>query len=510
MKKITLYLLVVLGLPLFFARAEVIRLKNGVELHCEILDCSEENGLKVKRLDNGGIIELRWEHILVEDVMAIKYARGYTNEEAKPVQIRVKRVWLKNGTFEDGLMVESENPGSLLLRRKGKLYPISKHLVRDIENVDVEAKEIYTMEELYLQKIEEGAPETVSDFFALGVYLESVTYYEKALDIYELILEEDPEYKPDVISRKILVMGAKIKEADATAMLDEAKHLLYRNKFELALNRIAEFEELFPDSIQMGDKEELKSEIYTKRHTYYGKRILTDYFTCMGDVAYKVAAYRDDSLLSSTGDGESDTGSEKKISLEAAMDFASEAMGPAIRKALAGSFKIPEEEVEELWQNRKGGAPRTYSYGTGTFILGPDKAKLIPETSGSAAEEKKEEEEEKPQTLDERLKKRIEDLRKEKEKFKGKRKSSVRIEEIGLTPDEWWARESINNRKHFLISFYAEESSDMNILRVRLNPCRACHGKRWHEQISTTGEEDQKIPCEVCKTLGIERIVIFK
>ena len=46
------------------ADAEVIRLKDGRELHCEIIASSEDNGITVRRLDNGGVFDLRWEHLL--------------------------------------------------------------------------------------------------------------------------------------------------------------------------------------------------------------------------------------------------------------------------------------------------------------------------------------------------------------------------------------------------------------------------------------------------------------
>jgi len=491
MKRYMLVLLVAAGLCSVMAEAEIIRLKNGMVLQCEILESSEEQGITVKRLDNGGVVSLRWDHILEADLDSLKYSLGYTSEEAKPVMLRVTRVWLRNGTFEDGIKEESDRAGTIRLRRRGKPIYLMQNQVTSIETVEAEAKDVFTLEELYLQKLNEGVAETARDYFNLAVYCESITFYERANEVYQAVKTMDPEFKPEVIQQKINMMELKIREADATAMLDEVKQLIYRRKFAYAMERLDEFEVTFPDSVQIADKERLKSETLVKRHAFYQQKILTDYFTYMERVARKVAA-------------------NKEVTLEAALDFAAEEMGPAIRQKLADDiYEIPMEEVEELWLTRKGGAPRTASYGTGTFILGPERAKMIPE---KVDEKEKEEEEEEAEvkTTDQRLKKALEELKKQRVKYSSQKRSRIRVEDIGRSPEEWWATETTTNRQNLIVAFYAEESGDMKILKVWLNQCNPCNGKGWLEKLSTSGEKDQKFPCEVCKTLGVERTIRFK
>ena len=113
-------------------------------------------------------------------------------------------------------------------------------------------------------------------------------------------------------------------------------------------------------------------------------------------------------------------------------------------------------------------------------------------------------------TLDERLRQRIEEIKKQQAKMQGMKKSRVRMDEIGRSPEGWWKTETMANRKRFIIAYYAEESGDMKILRVKFNPCPHCAGRGYLEQYGASGEEDKKIPCEVCKTLGFERTVVFK
>jgi len=494
MFRLLIYLLVLTAILSSQASSEVIRLKNGVELHCEILDCSEENGLQVKRLDTGGVFDLKWEHILEKDVKAIMLARGYTDDEAKPILFKARRLWLRNGTYEIGIQIESDKPGMMCLQRLSKRYYFRPNEVKEMTFIDVEINEVYTLEELFQQKLGEKNPETAQDFFNIGVYCESVTHYTKALEMFETARITDENFKPDVINQKVRLLGDKIKETDATAHLDAVKKFVYRKKYSSALAKIDEFETLFPDSVQIGDKEKLKSKVLTKRQEYYQKKILTDYFTYMDNVARKVVM-------------------NKELTIDEVCDFAAEEMGDSIRKKLADYYQMTIGEIEELWTNRKGGGQRRSSYGTGTFILGEEKAKFIPVVDGGKkeADDKKKEEVEKPLTLNEKLQKRIEEIKKQKQRGgKRGRNSRVRMDDIGRSPEDWWATESPSTKKRFLISFYSEMSEEMNIIKVTLNPCPYCGGKGWLEQINTDESENTKVPCEVCKTLGVERLIIFK
>ncbi len=58
MKRLILAVFLLSGVLSPVLRGEIIRLRNGVELQCEILECSEERGLKVRSLDNGGVFNL--------------------------------------------------------------------------------------------------------------------------------------------------------------------------------------------------------------------------------------------------------------------------------------------------------------------------------------------------------------------------------------------------------------------------------------------------------------------
>ena len=466
---------------------EIIRLKNGVELHGELVEFNAEQGVTVKRFDNGGIITLRWEHIVEADATAIKVAHGYGGMEVEPILVKAKRFLLATGDYVIGVPVESDRPGVVTLHRLGKNYPYLHSQVKDVETVEVEAQEVYTAQELYDRQVEGALPETALDHFKLAVFCESIAYYDRALEHFKMAAEQDPDFKPDVVAQKIGQMEVKQAEADATRLLNEIKNRLYKKQFERALAFCDDFAESFPDSRQMGELEKLKAKVLTKKTEFYQQKILTDYFSYLDIIARKVA-------------------SDKEIKVEDALAYARDEMGGDVRKKLAGLYVMAEEDIETLWLNRKGGRARTVSYGSGTFLLG-EEAKEVPEAESDEEEEEKEEE---PATVDEKLKKKIEAIKKERAKQSKSRRSRLQIDDIGQKPGQWWRNSDTASRKQILVAFYAEKSGDMKIVRVRFRKCRQCNGRGWFESFSVNQDEDKKDPCPVCKTLAIERIVTYK
>jgi hypothetical protein len=80
----------------------------------------------------------------------------------------------------------------------------------------------------------------------------------------------------------------------------------------------------------------------------------------------------------------------------------------------------------------------------------------------------------------------------------------------GYNPEGWWKSRSAQNKKPFLIAFYAEESQDMNILDIRFNECPRCCGKGVLISLSMTEMGYIVDPCGLCNTIGVERVVVFK
>ncbi len=470
------------------AAGEIIRLKNGVELHGKVVEFDNEVGITVQRYDNGGVLDLRWEHILDADVKALRLARGYGDEEAAPIFIKAKKMLLINNEYVIGVPVESSRPGFIALRRLGKIDEYPQAVVKEMETIDVEVQEVFTLEELFQQKLSEGIPETALDHFNLGVFCESIEFYDRALELFMAVTELDPEFKADLIIQKVKRMEVKIREKEATDLLRDIRNRIYKKMFSTAFEFCDKFVEEYPDSVQMGDLEKLRAQAVSKRRQYYQTKILTDYFSYLDRIATKVSSH-------------------KEYKLDDALSYARDELGSDVRKKLSEEFDMEIEEIEDLWLNRKGGRHRTASYGEGTFILG-DEATLMP-VEDEDDDKKKEAKE--PATLDEKLKQKIEGIRKSRDRESRRRRSRINVDDVGQTPDQWWMNAKEKQRRSFLLAYYAENSGDMKIVKVRLMNCPYCCGKGYFEHFTqgTEGESNKEV-CTVCKTIKYYRVVLYK
>jgi len=467
---------------------EVIRLKNGVELHGEVLAFDAMVGVVVKRCDNDGIITLRWEHIHDTDAEEIKSANGYGDMEVETILIRATRLLLDNGDFVIGVRAESSRDGVLTLHRMGKDYDYLHNRINGVETVEVAAQEIFTAQELYAQKISGALPETVLDHFKVGVFCESIAFYARALEHFQIAAEIDPSFKPKATAHKIEQMEIKRTEKEATQLLGEIRNRLYKKKFSRALEMCDIFLRTFPLSRQKGDLEKLHAKVMIKRQSHYQQLILTDYFTIIDRVAARIAK-------------------QSGLKLGDALAYARDEMCFDIKENLARLYGMEIEEIEELWKNRKGGGLRSATYGTATFILG-EEAHLLP---AETTEPERKEEKKEALTVDERLREKIEAIKKARDKNAARRVSVGQPPDaIGQSPEQWWRNSKVEWKKQLVCAYYAEWSGDVKIHRIRLRKCASCEGKGWFLYFPRGEEIKTSDPCPVCKTLGIVRVVYYK
>ena len=132
-----------------------------------------------------------------------------------------------------------------------------------------------------------------------------------------------------------------------------------------------------------------------------------------------------------------------------------------------------------------------------------------PKARRDAKRQKKEAKE--PATLDEKLKQKIEGIRKSRDRESRRRRSRINVDDVGQTPDQWWMNAKEKQRRSFLLAYYAENSGDMKIVKVRLMNCPYCCGKGYFEHFTqgTEGESNKEV-CTVCKTIKYYRVVLYK
>jgi hypothetical protein len=489
MKLLPLSALVLAALLSAPAAAEIVRLKDGTLLHGDIVAFDEASGFRLHRVDNGGEISLRWEHLPPEEVKRIKASRGFTGDEVAPYQVNVVHLVMKNGTTETGVLVEGGKPDSYTLRRRAGTDVFPKQFVRSVEPGKAEGLAIYPAEELYgVIQADLGTPADAAGHFQMAVACEGAGLYELAREHYDAARTLDPKLKPDLIPLRIDRLAVKIEDRDETVEIDEIRNRLYKKQFDEALDAVTAFRERYPHSRQLGELAVLEGDIGRQRLDYYSARVISDYFSFLGKTISEVAR-------------------EDGMTIGGAMELLEDGVHPAIIKRLAESYRMTEEGIQQLWDTRSGGSVRTAGYGSGTFILGEERAlNWIGSDDDEDAPEATQ-----PQAEDD-LQKRIEDVLKKREeeaKARSDKSSSTKALQEGITPDQWWDAAPNDDRVRWLTAFYAEEAGHVTVLRAKPRNCRQCNAVGTVPGLNEKGEAID-MACPTCKGLKYERLVNFR
>ncbi len=468
--------------------AEIVRLKDGRLVHGEIVGFDESEGISLRRADNGGTLRLRWEHLRGDEVTRIKAARGFTGEEPEPYLVPVVHLILNNGTTESGLLVDDGKRDVYTLRRRSGTASFPKNYVRRVEPGKVEGLVVYRPEELYeVMLAENGAPVDAPAHLAMAVACEGAALHDHALEHYAAVAELDPALKTDLILARRDRLAIKLEDAAETAEIDEIRNRLYRKQFGEALAMAQEFRESYPLSRQLGELEQLETEVLARRRDHVAERIVSDYFAFLGKSLSEIA--RTDSM-----------------DMETAVELVEDSVHDEVLDRLTRIYDLSVEELAELWGERGRGSVRSSSYGSGTFILGETKA--LDWSVGPDAEST----EDLTVTEADDLQDKIDKVLKQRAAERADRLEAARTSALvdeGLTPEEWWEQHPNEDRQHWLLAYYAEFTDMLELLRAKPRNCRRCNAE-GAIQVQNEKSEFEYISCPVCKGLKHERIVSFR
>ena len=471
------------------ARAEIVKLKDGTLLHGEIIAFDEGTGIRLRRVDTGGEVSLTWEHLPPEEVKRLKAERGFTGDEVQPFVVNVVNLVLKNGTTETGVLVEGGRPDAFTIKRRSGTDSFPRQFVRSVEPGKADAQSIYQPEELYgVIRAQLGDPVDAAANFEMAVACEGAGLYEQSRTHYEAAKALDPKLKPELIAQRLERLGVKIENRAETAEIDEIRSRLFRKEYDEALTAAASFRKTYPQSRQLADLTALEAQIGHERQAHYGAKIISDYFSLLGKTIGTLAR-------------------KEGLTIGAAQELLTESVHKDIVTRLAEGYHMTPDGVEQLWKDRAGGSVRTSGYGTGTFILGAERAlKWVgSDEEDTAAPDVK------PAGNDD-LEQRIKDALKKKEDEAKKRASDSAASKVlqeGTTPDQWWAAASTDDRVRWLTSYYAEFSEHLTVLRAKPRICRNCNA------VGTVPGQNEKgevvpVPCPTCKGLKFERLINFR
>jgi len=473
--------------------AEIVKLRDGTLVHGEITEFDEGAGFTLVRADNGGRVHLRWEHLPPAEVTRLKESRGFTGEDPQPWLVDVVQLVMKNGTTESGVLVADGKPDAYTLRRRNGNDSFPKQYVRTLETSRVDGLSVYAPDDLYgVMLAELGAPSTAAQHFTLAVACEGAGLYGQALEHYAAVQQLDPKLKAELIAARLPRLAIKLEDKAETAFLDDIRNKLYRKLFDDAFAMVKQFRTQYPASRQLGDLAVLEADIGRQRKAFYSARVVGDYFSFLGKALNEIARR----------DG---------MTLGAAVQLLDESVHKDVVNRIATTYATSDEQTDLLWKARHGGSVRTSSYGTGTFILGEQKALDFFDSADEKADESATKVEEPEQ--DASLEERIEDVLKQRAadaKSKAKSKSAQRDLSEGISPDDWWASVSLDDKVAWLSSYFAEFSGQVDVLRAKPRPCRTCDAVGTIDQMNPEKGQVEAVTCPTCKGLKAERLVNYR
>ena len=216
-----------------------------------------------------------------------------------------------------------------------------RSFVKTVETGRVEGLEVYRPDDLYAVMVEDlGQPVDALGHFELARATEGAGLYARAQEHYLAVQEFDPGFKSDLIHLRLARVAIKIEDAEETAALDDIRNRLYRKDFALALEMVEQFRDEYPESRQRSELDGLEGEIRTAKRGHYGKTIVSDYFSRLDRRLSFVAR---------------DAG----MTLDVAQEIAQTETHDAIVEELASDYQLTEETIQELWDARRGGSPRS-------------------------------------------------------------------------------------------------------------------------------------------------------
>ncbi len=485
---------------------EVIRLKVGTEVVVEVLEdgFDEAKGVRARRVDDGALIDIAFDQMVPEDVRRIRGAKGYLSDEPEPLMVEAMRVSLLVGGEELVGVIVEQGTETFKLRRGVQSWELRRSGVREIVPVQIDALEVYDGEELYAQELAQRNPQSALDHYNLALYCESLQLWARVKEHLATVQGLEPGFKTDIIDGKVKRAVLRMDSVEESALLGKAQRFAQREEYDTALGILDTFIKEKPGSNLKPEFEKVRIVIAKQRAKWVKGAAIANFFTYIDRTARSIA-------------------NEKEIGLKPARQRMELEGSKLAATGVATMLKLKPEEILAIWEDpkRQTASPHYANYGAGTFTLGSIEAvqkglvKEDPKKPGAEGEKPADDGAD-PNDFAARIKKILEEKKKAQEEAakrakEGPKKPEKRGPEIADVPptdEEWWKGAGTDERKEYLVAWWADRDPHVIMIKVEARICGACSGAGINRYFDRNGD-DKFSPCTRCKSLGIDRILRF-
>ncbi|MFY9344532.1 MAG: hypothetical protein WAT39_18715 [Planctomycetota bacterium] len=469
------FLLVPLALALP-GTAQTVQLADGRVLLAEVeAGSATGEGMRVKRLDNGGTLDLRWEHLSPASALAWKRKFDLVGDEQEEITVPANVVdYVVNGVKQSLIGRYAQEGDHIVVTVKGVPYKIPRSDLRSVRNIQAPVANVLTREEFRTELQTSVKPGSDADkHMVIADQLMRARDYDGAGEALQeakkLGNSKSPQQLDTMLAKVQRFKDAK-KELDA---LDEIR--VTRNRgdtvnFEKGTRLIAQFEKDFP---QTRLKAEFDSEVRRfkeARNRHYTIQVAEQWRRSVALVAEKAVA-----------DG--------SLTLEAAKDYATNKMTDDIVTRLVTVLKLDATEIKQLWGQRKdnpvGKRTETFSYGVGSWVLGAEAILKSTATGKDLDKQNKDKAGSAGNAQDNAFQKA---LKQALEKRRLAMQNQGQGGQQQQTDEDWWREAERVERISWLRAYYAEFGGQLVVTFATVSPCISCYGEGTVPEIGGDGK----------------------
>lgn len=328
------------------AQATLLWLKNYALLHGEILEYQDEK-IIFKRWDNQGILEIPWHSLHPLSLESIQKKLGIVPEKSSEDMMSGVQVYLRNGGTILGILQE-EKSGYLLIKNKNGNIPVPLSNILKKQDIVVSMAEIYKPEEIYQKFSQEYDLKTAKGNLDLAKALLRMENQVKA----RIHFDKAKTLQPDLSDQiQTLLMDVEKKASQSKQKKNMQHFHIYcsTNRYKKAFEILQELK----NTIEENEWKKIWEETLEKQKEYFKLEITSLWMQKVSQKTGKMAYNR-------------------KISFQEAREYVFLAMPKEILTELSQELEITEQEVQSYFEMRNKNNLYSFSYHSGTFIVGTE------------------------------------------------------------------------------------------------------------------------------------------
>jgi hypothetical protein len=511
--------------------AESLRLENGRVMHGTVDRAYvDDHHLRIQLFSTGGVVKVRWEHIIPEDRDRWQVDLGLKESaEAQELKIDGHEVLFVNGDKKQGLVLNPEAldqgaSAEVRIQMKGQPYAFPRGTIAKVTDARLDLALVYTPRQAYEIKRDQINPNNGQAHFDLAEYARAVGAYEEAYEHYGKA-KEDVEFLKTrdgkLLDSKLATLEILRKNKALQQDLEAIRLRIIAGKNPAAafpaaarafLEARVEMQRLVkevPDpKVQKEFRmSEIGLKIETERRAFFQNRLPQFVYAWLWKKADEKSKEKKVVDFDPTWTRQQRAAAEMQGTFEGAKQYFTRAIlddlwtylvesvgaGDMLKEIQAVMDKDPAKLTEEqkqravdlarmdkelrgqlldYWTNREKRGGYATSYGTGSFIVVKSDLKLVrkPPTSNKS----------------------------------GKGGNQSQAVDVIKTNDQWWEEVGSSDRARWLLSWFAEKGTFLEASRIWDDPCDACGGLGYKKvSQATTGEEEVERcrSCNGCKVI---------